>query len=313
MAHLNYSLHGLKCLPIASEYFPSGIREIVRFKFIDDNGDELMSEWAPLAGIHQVLIDEAILQAKALSSDEIKKLFALVKENNNEILGSFFSRSFPYPLSFIASMAVFYGQIKKTHFSIRNKVALSTLIFYDHSLKDIFAFLDRGIKALKIKVRDVHRDSERINAIQEAIPAGIKIRLDANRRLSISETKLLLSTLSEIHYIEEPSFELTRLSELQCASPVGVALDESFDGKNWSIFEKTKAQFLVLKPSRFNNLFSVMNLIKMAKELSIKVILSPCFESDFYASLIEKLAIITEIDDEPHGIYAHIFSEESFL
>lgn len=311
MARLNYTLHRLNCIPAAYCYFPSGIREIVRFEF-SHNSQLLRSEWAPLVGIHQIFIEEAIAQAQSLSPSAIEELFSLLNMEPRAELDSFFSRNFPYPLSFICSLALFYGYVQRGLWSFTKPISFSTLILPTHTLRDVKTFIAAGYQALKIKVGNVREDISRINAIKEITPSHIKVRLDANRRLNFFQAEELLNALSWIHYFEEPSFEIDRLAELHEKTGVDLALDESFVGSNdWSIFDKTRAQFFILKPSRFNNIFSVMNLIKNAQERGLKVILSPCFESDFYASLIEKLAQIMKLHDEPHGIYGHIFSTDS--
>lgn len=310
MAHLNCSIHRLKCLPLARDYFASGFRKILRFEFIAGK-EVLVSEWAPLRGVHEVFFEEIIAQTQLLSLEKIEWLFSLIDTMPNDDLDTIISNSFPYPLSYSVSLALFHGYVQRNDFASIKPISLSTLILPTHTMDDVLACAKKNYGALKIKVNNVDDDSERIQAIRALIPKHIKIRLDANRKLTFSQAEKLLHALPFIQYLEEPSYEVDSLIELHKKSGVDLALDESFvDINDLSIFKKCGARYLILKPSRFTTIFAVMKLIERARSEKINVILSHCFESNFYAALIEKFAQMMQLHDQAHGIYSHIFSED---
>jgi hypothetical protein len=292
-----------------SFYFPSSERLILRFDFSLNNGSTFSSEWAPFPSIHSHTIDDVVQQSRTIESNDIEALEGLIGNNNSEVLSHFFRESFPYPLSFIMSLGLFHAQIK-TAVDSGERVKHSVLLLPHHSISDALYLLGQGFSCLKIKVSSlISQEVERLNAIRSAIGDNIPIRIDANRKLSFDEAKLLLSHVKNLQYIEEPTYELSRLAELYDATGVAIALDESFlDGDSLDKLLEARARYLIIKASRFNNIFSLINLSKEAQNIGITPIFSHCFESDFYASLMSRLVKHLGLCHEAHGLYSNIFS-----
>ncbi|MCR5290381.1 MAG: mandelate racemase/muconate lactonizing enzyme family protein [Treponema sp.] len=75
-------------------------------------------------------------------------------------------------------------------------------------LGEVTAYKKRGFQAVKIKVGspDMERDIERLTKCREALGTGVKIMMDANQGMSVSDAIKLSDTVKPlgIHWFEEP-------------------------------------------------------------------------------------------------------------
>ncbi len=75
-------------------------------------------------------------------------------------------------------------------------------------LDEVTAYKARGFQAVKVKVGspDMERDIERLTKCREALGPGVKIMMDANQGMSVSDSIKLSDTVKPlgIHWFEEP-------------------------------------------------------------------------------------------------------------
>ncbi|MCA9507566.1 MAG: hypothetical protein KC505_03985 [Myxococcales bacterium] len=300
----------LRCGPDGLSYFPSASRFVIRCRLMQKNNCVALSEWAPLDGIHTHSIEQVSKLLSLVKKSELKKIMELVEEKDLKLLDGIFRDSFCYPVSFILSVLLFDAQIKKNNY-FRPKISYSSLILPHHETSHLRSVIVGGNRCLKIKInKNIDEEIERIKSIRKIVGDDIELRIDANKKLNFEEAKKFLHEVERctIRYIEEPTYEIVRLKELQNKTRVEIALDESFDEKNWEkIFDESQARYAVVKASRFNNIFWLMNFCCELQSKGIKPIFSHCFESPFYSSLMAHVVDALQLQDDAHGIVSDIW------
>lgn len=117
------------------------------------------------------------------------------------------------------------------------------------------AALDNGFEVLKLKVglAGVAQELAWLRQAADALPPGIRLRLDANRAWSESDARRFIAGLNglPVEMLEEPLArpDLFRLAALQQQTAIALALDESLPELDLAQAVATRAvRRLVLKP-----------------------------------------------------------------
>lgn len=307
MAHLEAALYKIPCTKRGCAYFPAGVREGLFLKLsLDDFYG--VGEYAPLTKIHVHSIADALSMAKELPHHCLKDLVALDHGLSLEELAAHFEQ-FPYPLSYLLSMAHFHDGLRSRSKECSERLAVRISGFIDQSsVNDAVTlaqrYVSQGYSCLKIKVGSSLEDEIRkIKTISSVVGKNVSLRLDANRGLSVFEAEDFLHKLRKVNieYFEEPSFDLL---------PIGLvplAIDESFNPPfNFESIRKI-ANFVIIKPSRFHSLYQAMHLAKKACLLGIEPIFSPCFESEFTSAIVAHVIDDLGLYDRAHGILVEDF------
>lgn len=114
--------------------------------------------------------------------------------------------------------------------------------------------VDAGFGTIKVKVgaRPVDEDTERVDAVRDAVGPDVGLRADANGAWSREEARDALARFADanVAYVEQPLApdDLAGLAELR-GGPVGVAVDESLRAhRPDAVFESGAADVVILKP-----------------------------------------------------------------
>ena len=111
-----------------------------------------------------------------------------------------------------------------------------------------------GYRHFKLKVGasgELAADLVRVKALARALPAGSRLRLDANRSWSQAEAQRACRELAaiDVEFIEEPCMDMTRPLD----TDIAIALDESLLGRRpeqlEALVRQTDARVLVLNTS----------------------------------------------------------------
>jgi o-succinylbenzoate synthase len=224
-------------------------------------------------------------------------------------------------LSMTLLYAHLFGGEKKT-FSDRH-LKLSALIEASDRNTAIAlaqAYVAQGFSTLKIKIGGLSLDEEikKVKTIGAIAGPKVKLRLDANQRFCFDDAVLLLKAFKRlsIDYIEDPIAELDRLKDLREECGIAIGLDEplcAFDG-DWDLVKQIGVSHVVIKPARFDTIFSVLRLIKWAKSSGITPIFSHAFESEFSSAVFAALIDHLDLSDHAHGVIADgMFKRGVFL
>jgi L-alanine-DL-glutamate epimerase-like enolase superfamily enzyme len=88
------------------------------------------------------------------------------------------------------------------------------------------AWADRGFRTFKLKV-GMDGDVEQVAAARSALPAGAKLRVDANGAWSVEEAAARLGEMGPLELAEQPVATAAELRELRPLTDVPLAADES--------------------------------------------------------------------------------------
>ncbi len=147
-----------------------------------------------------------------------------------------------------------------------------------------------GFRTFKLKVgrRDPSEDLERIAAVQRAMPAGGRLRLDANRAWSLDEARRFLSVAGRrfrecIEYVEEPlarpaAQDLARLAR---DVDLAVALDESVGcpADLEALASAGGVAVVVLKLARTGGPSAAVALADAAARIGVRAVVTDSIES----------------------------------
>ncbi len=144
----------------------------------------------------------------------------------------------------------------------------------------------RGYRVIKLKlgVHPLEQEIERLQRLAEAVPAGVSLRLDANRAWTPEEAISLLQQIESlpVESIEEPLAEpdSESLRRLQQRTAIPLALDESlnlFDIK--AVLQHPPVKRLTLKPMVLGGLEPSLELAQQAYACGMEVVVTTTVDS----------------------------------
>ncbi|MEA3412615.1 MAG: enolase C-terminal domain-like protein [Pseudomonadota bacterium] len=144
----------------------------------------------------------------------------------------------------------------------------------------------QGYRVLKIKMGALPPDLEirRLRNLSARLPAGISLRLDANRAWNLPTIRYMFEALRNlpVESIEEPLHFPSpgRISRLQRTSPWPVALDESLarGGAGEYLSRPTVAR-VVLKPMVLGGPVAAMALARRARQQGMRAVVTTTLDS----------------------------------
>lgn len=286
MLPLNFKLYELACSDRGKKYFPYHKRSIIianiRFNYVNYFG-----EYAPFKNIH--LYD---------SDHVMDKIYNIIIDQDFFLTN--FNHQFYPPINYMLSMmhlsynfSSFFHHDK--HIKLCGLVDDQDII---SSINRAKSYVSQGIRCIKLKLgHDILYEIKKILSLASILPSSMKLRIDANKKLSIKDARLLLSHIKDvpIDYIEEPLIDAIYASELCREYGLKLAIDESFSHPfNVHSFYKLNPDFLIIKPSRFHSVYDVIKWGNIAKSKNIIPIFSTVFET--FISTITSMMMIYHLD-----------------
>ena len=142
--------------------------------------------------------------------------------------------------------------------------------------EDVDTAIAADFRCLKLKagVDSPERELAALEKLLDWLPAGVELRLDANRAWSWEQAKQMLGALGgkPVQWVEEPLREPNpaALAALRNASPVPLALDESLNHANLNtLLAAAAADLLVLKPMRLGGLMPCLEMTRQARAAGV--------------------------------------------
>ncbi len=137
---------------------------------------------------------------------------------------------------------------------------------------------------LKVGVAAVDREIDRLRQIAGLLPAGVELRLDANRAWTAGAAERFLRSCADlpIDMIEEPLAEprLDQLQALQASAPIAIAVDESTASLDLDHLLRTRTvRRLVIKPARSGGLLPAIALARGAASAGLECIVTSSIDS----------------------------------
>lgn len=159
----------------------------------------------------------------------------------------------------------------------------------EHAGESAADALAAGFRVLKLKVGigPPREEIERIRGLAAALPAGVRLRLDANRAWDPQTARIVISALADvppesIDSIEEPLRipDIEILRQLQRDTRIALALDESLAERALiAALERLPVRRLVLKPAVIGGLRPTLSLARRARAAGKEVVLTSVVES----------------------------------
>ena len=142
-----------------------------------------------------------------------------------------------------------------------------------------------GFKILKLKVglQPVAEEIRQLQILSNALPPGIRWRLDANAAWSAANAHTFICAARQlpVEGLEEPLREPSHhgLRELQALAPFPLAIDESTHLLDQNFWLAPPVQRLVIKPARCGGLLASIELALRARAAGLEVIITSSLES----------------------------------
>jgi len=260
--------------PHISSNFSWEIRESIVLRELNDNGEFVYGEIAPVPGFpFQPQISDILVEAekwaayqKLLSSSPLAPALSCMKSD------------------------IWKKNVNASGKKIRNSI----LVPFDNV---------KGSKpSLKIKIGllPVVEEIEKTKAWLQRLDISSKVRLDANGALSMDELKLWndeFSTEKRIEYLEQPVSDEFRdvLFDFSNQSNLPLAIDETIVamGSPYAAKDNGWNGFYVLKPTLLPN----WNLtLKFAKENPATTVFSTVYESPFGYEALVRASVFSELE-----------------
>jgi o-succinylbenzoate synthase len=176
--------------------------------------------------------------------------------------------------------------------------------------------VQEGFTTIKLKAgrEKFTEDLEVIKAVNSAVPASIKLRVDVNGLWSSDQASENLRQLDKfnIEYIEQPVSTADAFNKLAKETSIPLAADESVRnmGDAVRLIKEKSVKFLILKPMMIGGILPMLKIYDLAKKNDIGVVITSSFESGigrgyavFAASLI--------VEDTAHGLNTmHLFESK---
>jgi O-succinylbenzoate synthase len=184
-------------------------------------------------------------------------------------------------------------------------------------LKRATLLVNQGYRSIKLKLgqRVLEDDIALTYRVHARLDDKATLRLDANRSWTYAQAIAFGKAIGSlpIEYIEEPLQDASRLAELAGEWSLPIALDETLiaqDAGDIQPFENLKA--MVLKPTLLGGFGRTLEYVKRAHDLSLKTVVSSCFESAIGLNLLAHFA--SQIaPDTPCGLDTSEWFKENLL
>ncbi|MFZ2974873.1 MAG: o-succinylbenzoate synthase [Ferribacterium limneticum] len=176
---------------------------------------------------------------------------------------------------------------------------------------------DAGFSVLKLKVgiAPVCDEIAALRQLAGAMPAGLRLRLDANRAWNFADAESFVAACAglPIEGLEEPLAEPTPvlLQKLQSTAAFPIAIDESIHLLDAHFFRHPPVGRIVIKPARHGGLLASVELALRARASGLDVVVTSSLESACGLLACAQLAAAVA-PDAVHGLAtSEWFSEDT--
>ncbi|PKU21594.1 mandelate racemase/muconate lactonizing enzyme family protein [Telmatospirillum siberiense] len=165
----------------------------------------------------------------------------------------------------------------------------------------------RGYRVIKMKVGKADPSEEATMLTALDLPAGIRLRLDANRAWSWDDASHFLDRIAglPVESLEEPLREPTMagLAALQRRTTIDLALDESLPSLGpLRVIEEAPVRRLVLKPAGLGGLRASYALASAAKAAGMTCVVTSALDSAVGVAAAAHLAAAVDGSGLAHGL-----------
>ena len=266
-------------------------------------------EIAPLPGLHEETLAEALEQCKVLILSSDLSFGELSFDNAGRHLPEniFPSVRTGIEMALLNLQSAAYNILPSFPGApdAAKKLPLNALLFGDSAFVLAMAddYFRQGHRTFKLKVQaaDPGLAVKQVLELRSAFGKEISLRLDSNRSFELEEACAFFNRIpaDSIEYIEEPLADPLEIPEFFSRTGIRSALDESLwmSPGIWEQIPHNSLGAVVLKPSRLGSFSTTLRFALEAEAGQIPAIISAVFESGIGLGFYARLASV--ISEKP--------------
>lgn len=316
------------CLPLSRELTIKDLkikkRRGVLLFLSDSDGNVGCGELSPLQSLHNESLEEAVRQLRGVKSElvgiEISDSFADFTDDIESLIGC---SVFPSVANAIEmAMLDLFRQCGEFDSLGGGSIYVNALLSADaEDVCDLaLKLVEDGFTLIKVKVgkSTLDRDILVVNKLAEIVKGKATLRLDSNRSWSLDVAvefcKQVVSSLSQIEYIEEPLNNVNELTEFSELSPIQLALDETLVERDLDYLRQLgNIGAYILKPSLLGGFSATAKLIRYANENKITSVISAAFPTSVSLKAYSLFAAKMNLQGVRHGLDTLKFLAEDIV
>lgn len=165
-----------------------------------------------------------------------------------------------------------------------------------------------GFRVVKVKIGRSRpaEDLRIIHALMEGLGEDVKLRLDANRALTLATAERLLRRVdaSRIEYVEEPLQDARELSELSRRVGMPMAIDEALHDPalREAVYGAPGIEVQVVKPSLVGPVEEIESVVTNGRIHGMDTVFSTALESSLTVAIVSRLALAFPCGSRDHGL-----------
>jgi o-succinylbenzoate synthase len=286
-------------LPLSRPFFIKGKelkkRQGIILALKTEEGFEGFGEVAPLPGMSEETLEEALAQVQTLKStltgEDIPNEIELLDGKFEEWLGEF---SLGPAVRFGIEMAVLNLIAHTRNLPLcriigepyHDYITVSGLLQGNEKevLKQAEELIQQGFSGLKLKVgsKDLDEDIHKVHALTQKYGEKALLHVDANQAWNLEMAKKFGESVgcASIDYIEEPFKNIEDIPEFYADTTIPVALDESLMALSIDEVKSIEGvDLLILKPAILGGIEKIWEITSRARTVGLTSVVSSTFES----------------------------------
>ncbi|WP_294347822.1 o-succinylbenzoate synthase [Prosthecochloris sp.] len=271
-------------------------------------------EIAPLPGLHEETLSEALIQCAAVLPTIDLSFGDLSLNDAGKVLPD---HLFPSVRTGIEMSLLNLQSATCKNFPsfsgaprAAEKLPLNALLFgnTESVLAIATEHFQQGYRTFKLKVQACNPGFavDQVLALRSAFGNDISLRLDSNRSFSLENACTFFKRIpvNSIEYIEEPLADPHHIPEFFSRTGINSALDESLwmNPGIWNEIPHDCIGGIVLKPSRIGSFSDTLRFALQAEEEKIPAVVSSAYETGIGLGFYARLASIISPEPTPCGL-----------
>ena len=145
---------------------------------------------------------------------------------------------------------------------------------------------------LKIGQDSIESDCDRINAVLQALPKPVNVRLDANQQWALDQAFRVAASIDveRVAFVEEPTAHVAEFSRLYEQTGLRFALDETVQNPQYRLRPMRGLAAVVIKPTLVGGLARCRQLVTMGRSLGVRTVFSSSYESSIGLHILAQLS-----------------------
>lgn len=165
-----------------------------------------------------------------------------------------------------------------------------------------------GFRTIKVKIGRSRpaEDLRVVNTLLEGLPADVRLRLDANRALTLANAERLLRRIdaSRIEYVEEPLQDCRELAELARRVGLPMAIDEALHDPavRDAVYGAPGIEVQVVKPSLVGPVEELEAIVTAGRIHGMDTVFSTALETSLTVAIVSRFALAFACGSRDHGL-----------